>query len=108
VPFNLQTLIEPAAQSLAALTTALQKYDQPVIFVGEGLHSYADTLTEILAKQAVVTSAPYRLCKAALVAIRGQSLLRENPDRPYEELLPVYLRKPEAERLAAERRGGSE
>jgi len=107
-PFNLQTLIEPAAQSLSALTTALQKYDQPVIFVGEGLHSYADTLTETMAGQAVVTAAPHRLCRATLVAIRGHGLLQENPERHYEEVLPVYLRKPEAERLAAERQGGLE
>ncbi len=107
-PHNLQTLIKPAALSLTDLTKALQKHDQPVIFVGEGLHSYAEKLTDLMAWQAVVTAAPHRLCRASLVACRGRRLLQQNPDRPYEELLPIYLRKPEAERLAAERQGGSE
>ena len=107
-PFALETLIEPAALSLGALIEALRGYDQPVTFLGEGLHTYAAELTEALpAAWAVIAPAPFRLCRAALVALCGRRLLEANPNASYLELLPRYLRRPEADRLAEERQGGS-
>ncbi|MDW7730098.1 MAG: tRNA (adenosine(37)-N6)-threonylcarbamoyltransferase complex dimerization subunit type 1 TsaB [Bacillota bacterium] len=106
-PYPLETLLEPAALALEKLTAKLKVYKQPVIFTGEGLHTYADTISADIPDQAVITTAPFRLCRAALVALRGQTLLKTNPKASYEDLLPFYLRQPEAERLAAERQGGS-
>ena len=107
-PFALETLIEPAALSLADLTAALVPYDQPVVFLGEGLNSYAADLQQALPGRAVIAPAPFRICRAGLVAICGQHLLEANPQASYLELLPCYLRRPEAERLADERQGGSQ
>ncbi len=81
---------------------------EPVVFTGEGLHSYGDELKEALPGRAVISAAPFRHCRAALVALRGRMLLEEKPDASYLELLPRYLRRPEAERKAAEKRGGPE
>jgi len=78
----------------------------PVIFTGEGLHSYGDELKKALPGRAVITSAPYRLCRAALVALRGRELLKENPNASYLEVQPQYLRRPEAERKAVQKQGG--
>lgn len=106
--FDLETLIEPAALPLAALIEALKGYDQPVTFLGEGLHTYEAELTAAFpVPRAVIAPAPFRLCRAALVALRGRRLLQANPEASYLELLPVYLRRPEAERLFEERQGGS-
>lgn len=106
-PFGLETLLEPRALSLQSLAAALQEYDQPVIFVGEGLHSYSGVLEKALPRTAVITAAPYRFCRAALVALCGQRLLAANPRASYRELLPSYLRSPEAERLADRGQGGT-
>ncbi len=107
-PFELETLIEPVAMALSDLIKALRAYDQPVTFLGEGLHTYAAALAEALpANRAVIAPAPFRLCRAGLVALCGSRLLQSNPDASYLELLPRYLRRPEAERLADERQGGS-
>ncbi len=106
-PFSLETLIAPAALSLDQLIETVLTYDQPIIFTGEGLQTYAATLAEKMpAKRAVLAPAPFRLCKAALVALCGQRLLKENPQASYLQLLPQYLRRPEAERLFDERQGG--
>jgi len=107
-PFSLETLISPTALDLDQLFQALQGFDQPVIFLGEGLHTYASAITETL-PTAQIAPAPFRLCRAALVALRARHILREKPDASYRELLPYYLRRPEAERLAEERHklGGS-
>jgi len=102
-PYQLKTLIEPEALSLDALLGALQKYEQPVIFLGEGLQSYEADLLKALPDRAVITAGPFRYCQAALVALCGRRLLDANPQASYLELLPRYLRRPEAERLAEER-----
>ena len=51
----------------------------------------------------ISTLAAFRFCRASLVALRGRKLLLANPQANYKELLPRYLRRPEAERLADER-----
>jgi len=108
-PYALETLVKEEALSIADLLEALGRYDQPVVFLGEGLQSYeADLLKSLPPHRAVIAAAPFRLCRAALVALRGQRLLQANPRSSYPELLPRYLRRPEAERLAAERQGEGE
>ncbi len=99
-PYPLQTLFEPRAVALNKLVEILRSYKEPVVFLGEGLHSCAPALREALPGQAVITPAPFRVCRAALVAYRARLILQNNPDVPYEKLLPIYLRRPEAERLA--------
>ena len=106
-PFMLETIIEPAPLALDELTEKLKVFKSPIAFVGEGLNSYAAALTEGLPGQALINPAPFRHCRAALTALKGRRLLEVNPHASFEELLPIYLRQPEAERLAAERQGGS-
>ncbi len=106
-PFMLETIIDPAPLALDELTEKLRVFNRPIVFVGEGLNSYAAELTEGLSGQALISPAPFRHCRAALTALKGQRLLENNPNASYEDLLPIYLRQPEAERLAAERQGGS-
>lgn len=102
-PCKLETLVSPVALSIDDLLAAIKKYDEPAVFLGEGLNSYAEKLAEgFLAGRALLSPAPFRLCRAALVAIRGRSVLYDNPDSSYLDLLPRYLRRPEAERLADE------
>ncbi|MDW7738840.1 MAG: tRNA (adenosine(37)-N6)-threonylcarbamoyltransferase complex dimerization subunit type 1 TsaB [Bacillota bacterium] len=98
-PANLETLIEPAALSLSELTLALEKYHEPVNFIGEGLNSYAAELEKALPGKAVIGPPQLRICRASLVAFRGGQLLTANPPVSYNDLLPQYLRRPEAERL---------
>lgn len=107
-PYPLEVLLEPSAVALNELASNLRLYNSPVVFTGEGLYTYADKITAELSHQAVIAPAPFRFCRAALVALRGRTLLQNNPHASYEDLLPFYLRQPEAERLAAERQGGSE
>jgi len=107
-PHLLKPLIEPAAMPLAELTAGLKAYGEAVVFIGEGLQSYAVDLKEALANHAVLPAAPFRLCRAALVALSGRALLAANPKASYLELLPSYLRRPEAERKAAEKKHEAE
>lgn len=104
-PFELETLLAPAAIDLNELIESLQSFDQPVTFIGEGLHSHDETLAKAL-PSARICPAPFRLCRASLVALRARIILQDKPDASYLELLPAYLRRPEAERKAEEQKQG--
>jgi tRNA threonylcarbamoyladenosine biosynthesis protein TsaB len=99
-PYLLQTLLEPQAVTLAELTDALRSYKEAVVFLGEGLPGCVPVLREALPGRAVIAPAPFRICRAGLVAYRARLILQKDPDAPYEKMLPIYLRRPEAERLA--------
>ena len=114
-PYQLETVLEPSALALDELIRFLKQAEhlspdysakEPVVFLGEGLHSYAEKLKQALPGRALISSAPFRLCRASFVALRARCLLEQNPGASYLELLPRYLRPPEAERKAAEKEGG--
>jgi tRNA threonylcarbamoyladenosine biosynthesis protein TsaB len=100
---GLELLIPPAASDIASFAARLAQYRLPVIFTGEGLHTYAPYLTGVLGERAVLPPPPVRLCRAGLVALCGLRRLQKHPDLSYRELVPLYLRRPEAERRLAER-----
>jgi tRNA threonylcarbamoyladenosine biosynthesis protein TsaB len=96
---DLEALIPPAAMGISQLLARLEEHGEPVHLLGDGLGRYGSYLAEALAHRAVILSPPLRLNRAGLVALRGRRLLQELPSPPgYLELLPVYLRRPEAER----------
>lgn len=103
-PYYLEQLIAPAASAVDTLIAQLHLYQEPVIFTGEGLAAYGPQLTAALGPRAILSPAPLRLCRASWVALCGRRLLERNPAASYEELLPQYLRRPEAERRLAEQK----
>lgn len=106
-PRALELLIPPAALELAPFVERLKLYNEPVIFTGEGLNTYGDYLVETMGEGAVLAPPPQRICRAALVALCGRRQLERSPTLTYHELLPQYLRRPEAERRLAERGRGA-
>jgi tRNA threonylcarbamoyladenosine biosynthesis protein TsaB len=100
---GLELLIPAAAVYLPPFLERLRQYDEPVIFTGEGINSYADALVAALGDQACLSAGPLRVNRAALVALRGRIHLAKQPEPGYGELLPLYLRRPEAERRLEER-----
>ena len=105
-PRNLEMLIAPAAMEIAALAEKLKRYSEPVLFTGEGLTAYGSFLLERLGDRAILPQAPQRLCRAAWIALSGRMLLKKNPGVSFQEVLPQYLRRPEAERRLEEQKGG--
>ena len=104
-PYPLEQLIPPAAVALESFLRQLDCYDEPVVFIGEGLTTYGPPLRDALGSRAILPPAPLRLCSAARVALCGRRLLELDPVAPYERLLPQYLRRSEAEPRLAERKG---
>ncbi len=103
-PRSLELLIPPAAVELAPFVERLKTYGEAVLFTGEGLNTYGSYLGEALGELAVLPPAPLRTGSAARVALCGRRLLARSPAPSYHELLPIYLRRPEAERRLEERK----
>lgn len=99
----LEMLAPPAAVEIEPLVGRLRQYGRPVVFTGEGLDTYSRYLEEAMGEQAVIMPPQLRLCRAALVADCGRRMLQERPGLSYQELLPLYLRRPEAERRLEEK-----
>ena len=95
-------MIPAAAVYLPPFLERLRQYGEPVIFTGEGINSYADSLVAALGDKACPAPGPLRINRAALVAMRGRLHLEKHPEPGYRELLPLYLRRPEAERRLEE------
>lgn len=104
---GLEMLIPPAAVELGPFTERLKVYGEPIVFTGEGLNSYGSYLSEALGGLVVLPQAPQRVCRAAWVALCGRHLLAHSPTASFHELLPQYLRRPEAERRLEERKRGA-
>ncbi len=95
-PYRLEEIVSPGAMKLAPLLSRAAGFKEPVIFLGEGLKSYGPEVCRVLAGQA--RFAPLSLNRAGFVARRGRQALGRTPAPTYEQLVPVYLRLPEAER----------
>lgn len=101
---RLEQLIAPCAIALSGLLDTLLQYPDPVLFAGDGLERFGDAIQTALRERAVIPDAALRLNRAGLVAQLGQRLLDcEEVYTGYRDLIPVYLRLPEAERIAAEK-----
>lgn len=97
-----EILIPPFAGDLDQFLYELKDYDEPVCFTGEGLNSFTGVIADTMGNQAVIMQPPLRICRAGLVAFCGSRLLKEGAVLSYEQLLPTYLRRPEAERRLEE------
>ena len=129
--FTLETLLAPRAMALSELIKTIENFavesgakgslytngntettgedflkTRPVLFTGEGLNSYAKEIRVALPGRALITPESQRICRAALVAFRGRRLLKNSSQSSYLELLPDYLRRPEAERKNPPGKGG--
>lgn len=103
-PRALEMVIPPAAVELGPFVQRLKSYGKPIVFVGEGLNSYGSYISEALGEMAVLPQAPQRACRAAWVALCGRRLLAQGHPSSFHELLPQYLRRPEAELRLEERK----
>lgn len=76
----------------------LDKYDEPILFTGEGVSFYAHLWQEVLREKAVLVPEAFRLARGASVAWLGlQRLLQGEKDNLFS-LKPMYIRSSEAER----------
>ena len=93
------------AVGIDELAEKLQKYDEPVVFLGDGVPVFRERLSRELLADKDITFAPahMRYQSAASVGTLAMEYLREGRTEEAGEMKPDYLRMSQAERERAER-----
>ncbi|MBN9654658.1 tRNA (adenosine(37)-N6)-threonylcarbamoyltransferase complex dimerization subunit type 1 TsaB [Halobacillus sp. GSS1] len=79
----------------------LKELDEPVLFLSQDIAVHEEKIVEILGDQAVLPKAPYHYARPAIIA----SIAEEKEPGPLHDLVPNYLRIPEAEAKWLEQQG---
>ena len=100
---NLNCLSEQKAIDIHELIEELEKYDEKVIFLGDGVEVQRETIEKEFKKE--YCFAPIHLSKqsAAAVAVLGDIYFNQGKAEDAAEHKPIYLRKSQAEREREER-----
>ena len=100
---NLVCLSEQKAVDIHEIMEELEKYDEKVIFLGDGVEVQRETIEKEFKKE--YCFAPIHLSKqsAAAVAVLGDIYFNQEKAEDAAEHKPIYLRKSQAEREREER-----
>lgn len=100
---NLVCLSEQKAVDIHEIMEELEKYDEKVIFLGDGVEVQRETIEKEFKHP--YCFAPVHLSKqsAAAVAVLGEVYFNEGKAESAAEHKPIYLRKSQAEREREER-----
>lgn len=100
---GLDVVAEQKAVDIREILQELAEYQEPVIFLGDGVPVYQEIIVECY--QGEYQLAPLHLSRqsAAAVAALGEIYYRQGKTETAQEHRPVYLRKSQAEREREER-----
>lgn len=93
----------PRALGIDELLRELLKKDNRIVFLGDGVPVYKNTILEILGDRAVFAPSCANAPRASALAAPAKRLYEEGKQQTCFELTPVYLRKSQAEREAEEK-----
>lgn len=96
----LTELAAPRAIALADVLSELAKYNERVVFLGDGVPVFKEKIKDKLGALAIFTPQNVNSQHAASVA----EAAKNKKTVSYNELVPMYFRKSQAEREAEERR----
>lgn len=93
-----ETLISPTAETIENVVTNLKKYNKKITFIGDASENYKDTLSKISNEITFLEDNSIHSYNLALAGLDTFLLGTYN-----KELLPLYLKKPQAERQLEEK-----
>lgn len=99
-----ERLLPDAALKLGAYLEQVRTLGERALFLGDGVPAYRSMIADQLGAQAAF--APPHLLHLKAGAVAALALERPADARPGAELLPRYLRAPQAERLRLQKEGG--
>ncbi len=94
---------EDRALAVSELISALKAQSLPILFCGDGVFVYRDTIEKALGGQAAFATRMQNMNLGASVAEIGLSLLQKGETVAYGDLVPQYVRLSQAERERMER-----
>lgn len=103
---EMKVLKEQCAQSVEDTLEELKEFNEPVIFLGDGVPVYKEDILEKMGDQAVFAPAHVNRQRAAAVGALAQVYFEQGICESADEFVPEYLRKSQAEREREERLHG--
>ncbi len=103
--FGGEKLLEPSALAFQELLEILGGYKKKVLFVGDGVERYGGEINKIENMDVADIVEEYRLANSEGVYMAAKAY--EYKPVVYNQVLPIYLRKAQAERERDERRSGN-
>lgn len=101
----LQTVLEPCALGIEELCEQLKQKKCEIAFLGDGVPVHREFICRLFGGNALFAPANANMQKASCVAAAARKKAAEGKVCRYDELLPVYLRKSQAEREYEEKHG---
>lgn len=96
---GLKEITAPRAIALADCLDELKKYDEKVVFLGDGVPVFKEKISAVLGDNALFAPQTANMQRASAVA----EAAKRKESIHYSELVPVYLRVSQAERELEER-----
>lgn len=94
---KLEKLVDYSHMSIDELINKANEYDEPIIFVGDGIEKHGDKLRENI-KNVSFSSPANNFAKASSLGILGFEMIKNGIHDNLNEVAPMYLRKSQAER----------
>lgn len=103
---EMKVLKEQCAQSVEDTLIQLREYNEPVVFLGDGVPVYKEEILEKMGDLAIFAPAHANRQRAAAVGTLAQVYFAQGIYESADEFVPEYLRKSQAEREREERLHG--
>ena len=100
---NYKELIEPTATTISKMLDTLKEYTEQITFVGDGIMSYKEKIASNI-KNIKFAADSINDINSYSLALAGLYKLENNSTLP---LLPLYLKKPQAQRQLEEKQNGN-
>ena len=100
---ELERLTEHMAIDINEYLESLKSYEGKVIFLGDGISVYKETIQNILGDKAMFAPSFCNLQHASVLGVIAQQLYEEGKSEDPSTFVPMYLRKSQAEREKEER-----
>lgn len=100
---GMQVFLDQSAMDIRALAEKLNAMGREVIFLGDGCPVYASVLAECMQVPYAFAPAHLNRQRASAVASLGAEYFKQGKQEPADDLIPIYLRKSQAEREREEK-----
>jgi tRNA threonylcarbamoyl adenosine modification protein YeaZ len=100
---DMEILLEQRAMAIAEIIDIVNNFEQPVVFLGDGVTVFRDYIKQNCNNPYHFAPAHLNKQRAATLAVLGQKYFLEGKVESANEHSPNYLRIPQAERERAER-----
>ncbi|MCR4605847.1 MAG: tRNA (adenosine(37)-N6)-threonylcarbamoyltransferase complex dimerization subunit type 1 TsaB [Eubacterium sp.] len=98
-----EKLCDEGAEPIASVIEKIEKLEKNVIFVGDGVPVFEETIKEKLGDRASFAPEELRYQKASSIAMIAGTFLRDGKMMKADEFAPKYLRVSQAERERTEK-----